>query len=113
MDMLKRIKNYLTKHLFCTVVADDVMTIAGNGKLIFLKKEQIADSEWKMLAEEVKYFENTKLYKILYNTVAEQARLKMFEDSKTTDDMIFGKAMLFTADVQKNIMKYLKQYKPR
>lgn len=113
--MLKRrIINWLTKHLLCAVNADEVVTILTNAQgkplKVMIKGEQIADAQWKSLASEVKALESLQAFSIIMNTLAEQAKLRMFEQSKTDNDIIFGKAMLFTLDTQKKLLEALKQY---
>lgn len=118
MVMLKikrNLQNWLTKRLFCTILPNDVVKLVVDEKkrLQFIKlgDEQISNNEWKMLAEEVKCFEKMKLYSILFNTMGEQARQYMFENSKSDADMLWGKAILYTKDMEKQIMKALKQYR--
>jgi hypothetical protein len=85
----------------------------GKTRFILLGNEQITDGEWANLAQEVKLFENTRLYKVLFNTMTEHARQRMFEKSTSDADIIFGKAMLYTKSTELKIMNALKSYRPR
>jgi hypothetical protein len=112
-NLKRKLINKLLAYLLCTVNPNDVMSVVvdktGKAKLIYLKGEQIAEQEWKMFSEEVKYFENTRLYHILFNTLPEQAKIRMFEKSKNDEDMVFGKAMLYTCDTMKQLMKAMRK----
>lgn len=118
MQTLKRkIQNWLLNYLFCTVVAEDIASVLTDEKkkvqIIKLGKQQIADEEWRNLAAETKAFENFRIYSILFNTLAEQAKLRMFEKALSDNDLMFGKAMLYTLDVMKQFLSSFKSYKPR
>ena len=84
----------------------------GQTLRLLLGNEQISNQEWKNLYEEAKFLEESRLFKILSDTLAEQAKLRMFEQSKCDNDIIFGKATLYTLDLQNKIIESVKQYKP-
>lgn len=112
---MKIIKNWLLKHLLCAVTEQDVLSILQDrlGKTIrlYLGKEQITDGEYLTLLEEAKFLEKTRLWSILTNSLAEQAKLRMFEQAKTSEDLYFGKAMLYCIDTQKKLIDRIKTYK--
>lgn len=108
------LKNWLLKYLLCTVTADDIISILQNksGQVVqlFIGKEKITNNEWRGLNEEAKFIVNTRLWSIITNSLAEQAKIRMFESSKNDADMMFGKAMLYCIDTQKKLIEKIKQY---
>jgi hypothetical protein len=59
---------------------------------------------WK---EHIAEFVKSPVWHLLSHTVVEIARKHMFENSKTAEDMVFGKSMLYVADLQQNILKVI------
>lgn len=114
---MRIVKNWLLKHLLCAVVEQDVMSIlqdkSGRTIRLILGGEQIADGEWKTLLEEAKFLEKTRLWAVITNSLVEQAKIRMFEQSKSDADMMFGKAVLYTIDLQKKLVQRIKDYETR
>lgn len=71
---------------------------------ITLGTDKITQDELKTLKSEAVFITKTRLWSVLTNTLAEQAKLRMFEKSKCDADMIFGKASLLNIETQKNIV---------
>lgn len=59
---------------------------------------------WK---ERINEFLKNPVWELLSNSMLEHARYWMFENAKSYDDMVFGKAMLYAVDRQNNIMRAL------
>ena len=93
--------------MFKAVTQEEILTTAGNGKVLLLDGEQISQEELKNLSNEAKVIESTMVYKIITNTLRLQASRKMFEESKSWEDMIAGKMMLYSIGVIENIIKIL------
>lgn len=106
--MLKRLKNSLlnrlTKNLLNLVSVDQILTVNDLGQ-VFLDNRLIKNSELLSLQEEVKAFQNFRLKTIIMNTPEVLAKTQMFENSKSYDDMMVGKSILYTIDVQKQVME--------
>jgi hypothetical protein len=51
---------------------------------------------------------NNKLYKDLLVEMRRAASLKMFNESQVIDDILFGKAMLYTIQLMDNKLKLIK-----
>lgn len=101
--MIERLKNWLIVNLFCAVDIRDVLTVSKDGRL-YLGKDLMTEVQQRNLKAEVKFFKETQLAKILFASLAERARLTMFERSTTYDDMKSGKLMLLSIDQQKQIV---------
>lgn len=82
--------------------ATDVLRSGKDG--LYLGDTKLTDQEVQNLDAEVKYFKTLRLYSIFTETVREQARLTMFEQAKSFDDMKSGKAMLHAIGVLESIL---------
>jgi hypothetical protein len=80
----------------------------GNPILITIGKEKLTANEVRNLKEEVKFYKQTRLFKILQETPKSQAHEMMFKKAglsgDASEDMKGGKYMLLNLDVQERIM---------
>jgi len=119
MSIKQRIKNWVIKDLYCSPIAQDIVTVrqvgtTGMGEPIyrlFMGGEQMADAEIKSLQSDVKILEGMKIWHILTNNLTDKAKEIMFVNAKTTDDLFFGKAILYSMDLMSNINKEIKKIK--
>lgn len=109
--MFKRIKNLLLKELLLQVVAEDVFTYSPKGAL-FLNNELLSESEIRSLQNEIKFLEETRIWKIYQNTLSQQAKDRMFEKAQSYEDMFSGKLMLKNLEIMRDINKIVKLWKP-
>lgn len=70
--------------------------------------QSLSQEEIRILKEEALYIERTRLWSILTNTLADDARQVMFEKSKDFEDMRTGKAILYAIDIQEKIINKFK-----
>ena len=78
------------KHLYCAITEDD-----------FVQTKDMDKAEQLQLKEEAKYLREMQLWQQLSKEMKLAANERMFTKSNTTDDMIFGKAMLYTLEVMR------------
>lgn len=103
--MLKTAKlailNWCLKHLFCAATVNDVLVVkrVGQDKEIWRGNTMIPLPEMKELQSQAKTLLKFGVYSDIMQSLKGTANQMLFEKSKTTDDMIFGKAMLYTLDV--------------
>jgi hypothetical protein len=109
--MNKRIKNWLLKELICQVNAEDVFTYTPQGTLFFGGK-QLTEGEIRSLQNEVKFLEETRIWKVYQETLANQARERMFNKAQSYEDMYSGKLLLKNLEVMRDINKIVKSWKP-
>ncbi len=102
----EKTKNDLLKEYFCAITQDQVLTIDKLGR-IAIDGEMITPGEANALIEEAKFFAESRLYKILINTLRKQAMDVMYNLSEDFDDMRNGKMMLYNLSLQENIVKAL------
>lgn len=102
------IRNWVLKNLLSAVIEKDILTTDKYGN-IYLQGQVLTENEARMLKGEANLFTQTRLWSILTNTPKHQAEKVMFSHSKTYGDMVSGKMMLYTIDVQEKIVKKLSQ----
>jgi predicted metallopeptidase len=107
--MIKNIiKNWLLKNLLNAVVVDDVITKDKLGN-IYLGEDKLTDQEKINIYQEVEFIEKTRIWKVYTESLKQQAEERIFNHSKTLDDMFAGKMMLYNLDVILKINKIFKR----
>jgi len=106
-----KIKNWLLKSLLKTVVVGDIVTLNTKTKEIFIDGNKIDQGEAEAIREEAKYLEKTRIWALIIGSLNDQARERMFEKAVTIDDLLFGKALLYTLSIQKQIISIFKNIK--
>ncbi len=110
--MIKRwLKNWVLKDLLLQVTAEDVFTYTPQGKL-FLDGKQLTDGEVKSLQGEIKFLEETRIWKVYQETISQQAKDRMFEKAQSYEDMFSGKLLLKNLEIMRDINKIIKSWKP-
>ena len=113
MQIKQKIFNLLTKHLYCTVEPDAVMTSGKiNGKeVLYLHDKALEEAEIKNLQQEIKHLRSLWIWRIITETLKDQAQQVMFTKSKDFNDMVAGKMMLYNLGVQERIIKLIEEHK--
>lgn len=110
MLLIEKIKNWLAAQLFCAIDPKQVLKQSKTGVLT-IDGEIVGNEEMRSLQNEVKFLTHTRVWKILTETLKEQAEKIMFEKSTSFDDMKTGKMMLYNLNVQQQIIKIIESYK--
>lgn len=83
-----------------------------NGKeILYLHNKALEDAEVKNLQQEIRHLKSLWIWKIITETLKDQAQQVMFTKSKDYSDMVAGKMMLYNLGVQENIIKMIEDYK--
>jgi len=109
--MMKRIKNWFLRNVMVSVIPEDVFTYSPRG-VLYLRGEAMTESEIRSLQNEIKFLEETRIWKIYQNTLAQQAKDRMFEKAQNYEDLWSGKLMLKNLEVMRDINKIIKSWKP-
>jgi hypothetical protein len=96
--MKRWILNKLLKYLFNAVTEDDFLTFR-NGQL-FLGKTPLSNAQLQELQAEAQMLRNLKLWQLLNSEMKNGAQDLMFNKAIDYPDMMAGKWMLYTLDVQ-------------
>lgn len=106
-----RIKNWLLKSLLNTVIVGDVITLNNKTGEVFINGRKVEKGEAEAIREEAKYLEKTRIWALMVGSLNDQARERLYEKAVTVDDMLFGKAMLYTLNIQSQIIGIFKNIK--
>lgn len=91
----------------CMIEAKDVFSLDRTRVVAKIDGLELTHQEKINLKNEVRFFNESRLKKILMDSIYDIARKTMFEKSETFDDMLQGKMMLFNISVQKNILQLI------
>ncbi len=103
-----KLRNELLAHVLNSPNPDLVLSVGEKNGLIYLNGNQISDVELFNLAEETRALETWRVWGILHNTLSDMARKTMNEKATTYEDMMSGKLILYTLDIQKSILNSIK-----
>jgi hypothetical protein len=104
-----RLIYWLTKHLLPVFDDKDIISFVKGS--VFVDGGKLTDQEIRNLQAETKFFEDSMLWKLMNTYPTKLAKKKIFNDSKDITDLIFGKTVLYTLEIQKNIKDNLKNTK--
>ena len=77
----------------------ELTKVNGKGGNIYEGKNKMPDSQVIELASEARAIESFPLYKKIMDSMRWTANEAMYQKSKTIDDIIFSKAILYTLEV--------------
>lgn len=106
--MKQKIINKLLKKYCNVIIDDDIIKYDIKGDKLMLKGKWLDERELRNLKEEAKLIKSTMLWKIITNSVREEARLTMNERAKDFNDMMFGKMALYVISLQEKIINKIK-----
>lgn len=95
--------NWLKAKLKAPIIDLEKVLTEKNGQL-YLNGVIIDKKKQQDLKTEARLFKNTKLWDILTNTLESQAYEAGWTRSKTLEDLMNGKAISYTIDVQRKIL---------
>lgn len=104
--MKQRIINYLFKHLIKTVVVDDVIRVNDRGVLT-IGGEIVTENEIRQLIVEAKALEKFTLWRILNETIKQDALDIGWKNSTKMEDLNTCKTMYYALDLQSSIVKLI------
>lgn len=105
----KRFINYLVKDLFNTITVDDILRIE-NGQVMY-KGKAIEKEKLVLLSEDAERLKNSSVLKLILKEVKFISNEKMYNKSKTIEDILFGKASLWVVDIIQKKVDYISQWK--
>jgi hypothetical protein len=85
---------YLAKNLLKAVTEDEILIRSGKDWMIGEKK--LSREQIMQIRDEAESFRHSMLYKYMRTEIKYEATLQRYDMAKTEDDMIFGKAMLYS-----------------
>jgi hypothetical protein len=97
-----------TKKLFNTIGADDILRVDPETKLWVFQGKTLSEADMINLREEAKILRSMKLWRVLKMDIRYQLNRKMFEESRITMDLVWGKLILWLDDVIRTRLQTLK-----
>lgn len=108
--MIKRLKvkiiYWLAQHLL--PVVDDQQIISFKNKKLYINHVEATVGQVNNLVAEANLIEATELWKIINNDLNEKTRKRVYVDSTDVMDLVVGKTILYTLDVQQNLINKIK-----
>lgn len=87
---------------------DMTKVISQKGKILYLGKNIIDEGTLANLKSEAEFLYASQIWKVIQETPRELAQLSMFvDDGKIENQLIKGRAVLYTLDTQKRIVELL------
>lgn len=106
----KRLILWLTKKLLPVIDERDAIAFNKQGE-IFLGGEKATQHQVNNLKEEVKFLKETELWRVMNTYLNKVAEKRIITESKDFTDVIVGKVMLYTFDVQQKIIEKIEKLK--
>lgn len=90
--------NELIHNKLHVAVAEDIIRSNNTGKL-WVGDDLLDESSVEALRQEVNFLRKTRIWRILNETIKFDAQRRMFEQSTCWEDVMFGKAVIYTLDL--------------
>jgi len=103
--------NFLVKRLFNAIEVDDVLRIKGDD--IYCKGRKIPDDRKSEVLSDANRLVKSKLWQYLCSDARYQANKKMYYQSQKFEDVMFGKAALWTIYVLEERLRDFVKYGQR
>lgn len=94
----RKVLNFLLKHLFNTVTEDQFLKVTRLGH-VFEGTKPIPSDEAKELSSQAQSILRYPVYKKLSQSLQWKANELMYLKSKSDQDIVFGKAILWALDI--------------
>jgi len=109
--MKQRIINYLFHNLLNAVVVEDLIKVDKG--TIFIGGKPITDTDLRNLIAEAKALEGFQLWKIINETIKQDALDRGWNKAINIEDLNTGKTIFYVLDMQNSIIKLIrnKDYK--
>lgn len=102
-----KIELWLLQNVMHVPSVEDIIVVSGD--VLFINGVKTTPQELVQLRSEVQVIKRMKLWKILNATLGDMAKDRMTSQAHSFEDMRFGKMMLYTLDVQNNILSLIQK----
>lgn len=96
------------KKLFNTISADDVLHQNDKGEWIFLKNT-LTLMELKQMQGEAEFLMRSRLWRVMRVEIRHQLNKKLYEEARITEDVLWGKLLMWYADVERTVLTKLRK----
>lgn len=95
--------NWVFSYLTKPVSLDHILTYNSQTGQVYLDQRLLTAAEIKSFQEQIKGFNTMAIRSILFNTLKAEAERQIY-NAKSMDEMIVGKAVLYTVDLQETAL---------
>ena len=106
MKIKRRLQNWLTKKLFCTISVEDVLEVRKDGSL-WIGNKILPENKAKEFIAQAKLLTELDVWRFMKNNLRYLANQQMFNESKKVEELIAGKMMLYTISIQEKLLNVL------
>lgn len=111
LNLKRKLTNKLLAYLWKTSVSeDDVLT--WDGKTMMWNGRALDKGEIQDLQSQAQTLKSMALWQLLQKSMEHTAHNRLFKEAAVPDDLIFGKAILYTEDVRQKIVDNLIKLQP-
>lgn len=97
--------NWLTKGLFNSITEEDIVQIKGDNW--FVRGKPLADDRIEKLRADAQVFHDSTIWHVLRNELRNEANKRMYLHSRTTEDILAGKMMLYVIHIVHKTLRKL------
>jgi len=101
------IANYLLKHLFNAITEEEILK--HNGKKFIVGGKELPEADYRDITSGARAMKEMYVWKMLSKEMKWNANKDIYQKSQTIDDVLFGKAVLYTLDVMEKKLDKLSQ----
>jgi len=95
------------RNFFNAISEEEILTVTRNGYQI--GNQILSDDQMKGLQSHASVVVQSDLWKYINNNLKYLANYRMYNGSKTVDDMVFGKAMLYNLEIINKLFKKISE----
>ena len=106
-----KIANYILKHLFNTITANDILVYDLNDKTFQVADKVLPAGDKQDIISGARSIKNMYVWQMINKDMKYQSNKLIYEKSENTDDILFGKAILYSLDVIDKKLKNLSDIK--
>jgi hypothetical protein len=103
--MMRRLENFLMRKIFCATTEKEILTVS-NGKVV-IDGKLVTENEIRQLKAEIKALKGFRIWEIVSASLKKDAQDRIFNHSVHLKDITFGKALLYSVDLQEKIMRII------
>lgn len=100
---MKRLKNWLLKEFYGALTLSDIVSTDSKGTLL-INGNPVKEDEIRQIQAEIKAMEGFRIWSLMSESTKAAAEERLYKKAITTNDMLFGKAMLYNLSLQKSIL---------
>jgi len=103
------LRKFTFSHLFNGAHEDEFLIYNKKDGMFTVRSQPVGIPKLRVIKEHAKFLESSEVFRLILNEMKAIAEKKMFDESKTVEDLLAGKMMLYNIDVLKKKIRNLAQ----